>query len=104
MNIRMSRMRRFFLQGVSSSPTPPTPTSDEFTYYFNDTTNNTITTEFYMSQNSSVTVPATIDGYSVTEIGSTTFCLGALNVDGVEKPDNKSGITSVTISSGIIKI
>lgn len=95
MNVRMKRLKRFYCS-------IPTKIEPQFTYYSNGS--GTVATEFYYGTKSSVTVPATQDGFSVTEVGNTTFSLGALKLEDFEKPDNGSNITSITFSEGIEKI
>ena len=95
MNVRMTRLKRFYC----SIPSKQEP---QFTYYSNGT--GTVATEFYYGNKSAVTVPATLDGFTVTEVGNTTFSLGALKFEDFEKPDNGLNITSITFEEGITKI
>lgn len=97
MNVRMKRLKRFYLS-------IPTAVAPEFTYYANSATSNTVTTEYYYGTKAIVKVPSSLDGFPVTEIGSTTFSTGAFKTDVLDKPDNTQDITSVNISEGITKI
>ena len=94
MNNRMTLLQRYY-------GSIPTKTEPEFTY---TVSNNEATTEFYYGNKASVTVPDTLDGYPVKEVGNTTFSLGALKLEDLEKPDTTQTITSITFSNGIEKI
>lgn len=96
MNNRMKLLKRYYC----SIPTNTEP-EPEFTY---TVSNNEATTEFYYGTKTSVTVPNTLGGYPVKEVGNTTFSLGALKVEDLEKPDTTQTITSITFSNGIEKI
>ena len=94
MNERMKRLRRFY----SSIPTKVEP---EFTYTLS---NNKATTEFYYGTKTNVTVPATLNGYIVEGIGNSTFSIGALKLEDLDKPDNRNTIANIVFKDGIEKI
>lgn len=85
MNIRAKDLKRYFcVLGTKVQQI-------FFTYYINDSISNTISTQFYFGDQAETTIPTTIDGKSVTEIGATTFCL-------------KDYVTDVTIDNNIVSI
>lgn len=94
MNVRMTRLKRFYCS-------IPTKVEPEFTYTLS---NNKATTEFYYGKKSNVTVPATLDGYVVEGVGSSTFSIGALKLEDLNKPDNRNTITNIVFADGIEKI
>lgn len=95
MNVRMTRLKKFYCSISTAN------VEHEFTYTLS---NNKATTEFYYGTNSNVIVPATLDGYTVEGVGNTTFSLGALKLENLDKPDNRNTITDIVFSNGIEKI
>ena len=82
MNVKMKFLRRYIIGSASAVP-------DLFTYY--DVDSNNLSTEKYIGQDITATVPPTHNGKSVVQVGSDTFM-------------NNDTITNVIISNGFEKI
>ena len=84
MNIRSKNIKKFYYLLHNGKPI-------DYTYYFNDEPNTTISTLLYIGKSTETQVPLTIDNNTVNIIGIFTFC------------ENKQ-VTSVEIPNGIIEI
>lgn len=84
MNIRSRNIKRFYYLLHNGSP-------NDYTYYMNDETYETLTTVHYIGKDSETEVPKSFDGYSINKVGMFTFC------------ENKT-VSSVTIPKGIIEV
>lgn len=82
MNVKMKFLRRYIIGSASA-------VLDLFTYY--DVNSNNLSTEKYIGQDITATVPSTHNGKPVVQVGSDTFM-------------NNDTITNIIISSGIEKI
>lgn len=98
MNERMKRLRRFYMMCSTSSE------DTQFTYYTNNETDGTVSTDYYYGTNTKINVAKSLGGGTVTEISPTTFCLGELKVDDIDKPDTRTTITDIIFPEGIEKI
>lgn len=99
MNVRMKRLRRFYMMCVQG-----TLYDTAFTYYTNNETSGTVSTDYYYGTKETVNVSPNLGGGTVTEISPTTFCLGELKIDNIDKPDTRTTITEIIFPEGIEKI